>query len=85
LQVWKRINRIPRDIPNQSIIAGNKVTNLRQILLQKMAKRGLRCKCIRCREVKDSVVDLENAELKERQHEASGNDASRCFRFWERY
>ena len=71
-QVWKRINRIPRDIPNQSIIAGNKVTNLRQILLQKMTKRGLRCKCIRCREVKDNVVDLENAVLMERQHEASG-------------
>lgn len=71
-QEWKRINRIPRDIPNQSIIAGNSRTNLRQILLDRMAKRGLRCKCIRCREVKDNMVDLGSAMLKEREHEASG-------------
>jgi len=36
VQEWKRINRIPRDIPNQSIIAGNNKTNLRQLLLQEM-------------------------------------------------
>ena len=28
--------QIPRDIPNQSIIAGNNKTNLRQLLMQKM-------------------------------------------------
>ena len=43
---WVRINRLVRDIPADSIIAGNKITNLRQYLNVKC-----KCKCIRCREV----------------------------------
>jgi len=46
-----RINRLIRDIPEESIVAGNKVTNLRQLLESELAKRKLKCKCIRCREV----------------------------------
>ena len=43
---WVRINRLIRDIPEDSIIAGNKITNLRQYL-----SKEVNCKCIRCREV----------------------------------
>ena len=43
---WVRINRLIRDIPANSIIAGNTITNLRQYL-----KKEVKCKCIRCREV----------------------------------
>jgi len=46
-----RISRLIRDIPEPSIEAGNKVTNLRQNLVKEMQKRGLKCKCLRCREV----------------------------------
>jgi len=46
-----RISRLIRDIPEPSIEAGNKVTNLRQDLVKEMQKRGLKCKCLRCREV----------------------------------
>eukprot|EP00921_Rhytidocystis_pertsovi_P001612 GHVQ01002724.1.p1 GENE.GHVQ01002724.1~~GHVQ01002724.1.p1 ORF type:complete len:760 (+),score=58.09 GHVQ01002724.1:116-2281(+) len=53
---WIRLNRVIRDIPNQSIIAGNAKTNLRQILMDEMSKRLLECKCIRCREVKDKLI-----------------------------
>ncbi|MFC1622452.1 elongator complex protein 3 [Patescibacteria group bacterium] len=41
---WVRIIRVIRDIPEESIIAGNKITNLRHLL-------DTKCKCIRCREV----------------------------------
>lgn len=53
---WIRLNRVIRDIPNQYIIAGNKVTNLRQQLQKTMKEKGLACDCIRCREVKDGVI-----------------------------
>ncbi|PIT93941.1 tRNA uridine(34) 5-carboxymethylaminomethyl modification radical SAM/GNAT enzyme Elp3 [Candidatus Falkowbacteria bacterium CG10_big_fil_rev_8_21_14_0_10_43_11] len=49
-----RINRLIRDIPRKSIAAGNKVTNLRQMLGTELKKRGVTCKCIRCREVRTS-------------------------------
>ncbi len=49
---YVRIIRLIRDIPGESIIAGNKITNLRQVMQQ----RGVKCKCIRCREVKDGKI-----------------------------
>jgi elongator complex protein 3 len=48
-----RITRLIRDIPSTSIIAGNKVSNLRQILKKKSEEEGWQCKCIRCREVRN--------------------------------
>ncbi len=49
---YVRIIRLIRDIPEESIIAGNKITNLRQIMQQ----RGVKCNCIRCREAKDQPI-----------------------------
>lgn len=46
-----RISRLIRDIPSTSIVAGNAVTNLRQAVQDEMARRGLRCACLRCREI----------------------------------
>lgn len=43
---YVRITRLIRDIPEESIEAGNKITNLRQIL----QNQGVKCNCIRCRE-----------------------------------
>ncbi|MFH0923180.1 MAG: tRNA uridine(34) 5-carboxymethylaminomethyl modification radical SAM/GNAT enzyme Elp3 [Candidatus Falkowbacteria bacterium] len=48
---YVRIIRLIRDIPGESIIAGNIITNLRQI----MKDGGAQCKCIRCREVKNKL------------------------------
>lgn len=48
---WIRIMRVQRDIPAHLIIAGVKMSNLRQIVQQKLKEEGLRCRCIRCREV----------------------------------
>ncbi len=55
---YVRIIRLIRDIPGESIVAGNKITNLRQM----MKDKGLQCNCIRCREAKDLLI--KNYELK---------------------
>jgi elongator complex protein 3 len=47
---WVRITRLIRDIPEESIVAGNKITNLRQLINEQAIKDGWSCKCIRCRE-----------------------------------
>jgi elongator complex protein 3 len=47
---YVRIARLIRDIPEVSIMAGNKITNLRQILQQ----QGVKCSCIRCREPREN-------------------------------
>ena len=48
---WIRIMRVQRDIPAKLIEAGVKLSNLRQIALEKLGAEGGRCRCIRCREV----------------------------------
>ena len=47
---WVRIQRIQRDIPAQLIVAGVKAGNLRELVQRELARLGLRCRCIRCRE-----------------------------------
>ena len=46
-----RISRLIRDIPAQDIEGGNIITNLREYLAKEMETRGLKCQCLRCREV----------------------------------
>ncbi len=46
-----RIARLIRDIPSTSIAAGNKITNLRECIQEEMQNKGLKCKCLRCREI----------------------------------
>lgn len=65
---WVRIARLIRDIPQESIVAGSTVSNLRQLLQD----QGVECKCIRCREPREAKVDLKKAELKKRGYVASG-------------
>ncbi len=57
-----RINRLMRDIPANYIVAGVKKSNLRQIVQREMSKRGLRCRCIRCREVRGAWSTLDQGE-----------------------
>ncbi len=73
-----RISRLIRDIPSTSIAAGNAVTNLREVIQAKMRERGLRCRCLRCREIghQPSDVSLQlstvRPKLFDRIYEASG-------------
>lgn len=69
---YVRISRLIRDIPGHHIVAGNRVTNLRQVIQAEMARRGLRCKCLRCREVGHANVKLSAAKLFIDKYQASG-------------
>ena len=64
-----RITRLYRDIPAESIIGGSKVSNLRQYVQAEMKEKGKKCKCIRCREIKDGVV--EKADMVVREYDSS--------------
>lgn len=68
---WMRFTRVVRDIPNDYLIAGNKVTNLRQIVEHRIGKMGVRCWCLRHREVRDGVLD-NGIKYNVRQYDASG-------------
>ncbi len=50
--LYVRIIRLIRDIPAPSIVAGNKITNLRQII----QNEKVLCHCIRCREAKAAAM-----------------------------
>jgi elongator complex protein 3 len=50
LPPWVRIQRIQRDIPARLIAAGVRTSNIRQHALRRLAARGERCRCLRCRE-----------------------------------
>jgi histone acetyltransferase (RNA polymerase elongator complex component) len=68
---WIRVNRIIRDIPGLYITGGNDREDLRAVLDKEIENRGLPpCKCIRSREVRDTVV-TEIPELVIREYEAS--------------
>ena len=68
---WIRNERIIRDIPAHDILGGVKTTNLRQLVQNYMAQKGLKCKCIRCREVRDAKIDNDNIKLMVREYESS--------------
>jgi len=60
---YSRVNRVIRDIPSTHVIAGNKRTSLRQDVHAELARRGTRCQCIRCREVRGRQVDAADLRL----------------------
>lgn len=47
---YVRVIRVIRDIPSTSIVAGNKISNLRETVHKEMRKNKT-CQCIRCREI----------------------------------
>jgi len=60
-----RVNRVIRDIPSTNVVEGNKRTSLRMDVHALMRSRGQSCRCIRCREVRASLVDLDGLETKD--------------------
>ncbi len=51
LPEYVRLQRIQRDIPAKLIVAGSRHSNFRQLAGDRLCEQGLRCRCIRCREV----------------------------------
>jgi elongator complex protein 3 len=72
LPFWVRVTRIFRDIPSTKIVAGCKISNLREVVKREMEKRGLFCRCIRCREVRERYDPKEKVYLFREDYDASG-------------
>jgi len=74
---WMRIMRVQRDIPAPLIVAGVNRSNLRQLVQKKLEEQGMRCRCIRCREVGHRFLidkikpDLEKLEILTARYVAS--------------
>ena len=67
-----RVMRVQRDIPSTAILAGPTCTNLRQKVHEEISRRGMRCRCLRCREPGGRKPDFSSAWLMKRTYEASG-------------
>jgi len=69
---YVRIQRITRDIPSNKIVEGGaKVSNLRQVLAEISRREIWKCRCIRCREVRENYNPKEKPELFRQDYEAS--------------
>jgi elongator complex protein 3 len=75
---WIRVNRIQRDFPHEHVNNGHigfqsdtHKSNLRQLIDDRMKKDGVRCKCIRCREIKNSTYEKRDVAMNCITYEAS--------------
>nr|MDD3720478.1 tRNA uridine(34) 5-carboxymethylaminomethyl modification radical SAM/GNAT enzyme Elp3 [Candidatus Gracilibacteria bacterium] len=68
---YVRINRTYRDIPASEILHGSTLSNLRQIVEEKLEKKGIKLLDIRHREIKAKLNNPENAVLHTIKYEAS--------------
>ena len=69
---YVRIQWITRDIPSQRVVEGGaKISNLRQILAKESKNEGWKCKCIRCREVRENYDPEEKIYLFRQDYDAS--------------
>ena len=72
---YVRIQRIQRDIPVQQIAAGIMKSNLRELAQERLYGNGKECRCIRCREVGQNDISLDDPSLitmKDTEYQASG-------------
>ncbi|MEA3344113.1 MAG: tRNA uridine(34) 5-carboxymethylaminomethyl modification radical SAM/GNAT enzyme Elp3, partial [Patescibacteria group bacterium] len=67
-----RVQRVIRDIPAEYITeGGTKISNLRELVQKEMEKQKLKCKCIRCREIKGNYNPKEKIYLFREDYKAS--------------
>jgi elongator complex protein 3 len=66
-----RIMRVQRDIPTKNTVAGVDRTNLRQTVTKLCEERGIKCRCIRCREA-GRAKKLGKAEIVISSYDSSG-------------
>ena len=64
-----RLTRVVRDISSDDIVAGNKLTNFRQIAEEELARRGGRCRDIRAREIRNQRFEVEELSLGATEYE----------------
>jgi elongator complex protein 3 len=73
---WVRTMRIQRDIPSSLIEAGVKKSDLGDLVYRRLRKEGLRCRCIRCRDIghlmyKEGIEMGNKIEIVDEKYEAS--------------
>lgn len=66
-----RVNRVIRDIPSPHVVQGNRNTSLRQNVGVELQKRGTRCQCIRCREIKGKAVSVDDLAMEDLVYHAA--------------
>jgi len=64
IPLYTRVNRLFRDIPAHHIQAGVRLSNLRQVVHEELQRRGQRCGCIRCREIRRRAVAADAVTLR---------------------
>ena len=67
-----RINRVIRDIPSTNVVEGNRNTSLRQDVASEMEKRGQKCQCVRCREIRSQTLAPGDLVYKDFSYQAAG-------------
>ena len=57
--------RIQREIEAPDIISGPKMGNIRQLVLKELKRQGIKCKCIRCREIglNENKIEFSNDDV----------------------
>jgi elongator complex protein 3 len=75
---WLRIMRVERDIPSNLIEEGVKVTNLRQLVSERMASAGIKAKDIRNREV-GHVILSKKPEIRSKRENYRAADGDEVF------
>ena len=68
---YVRVNRVVREFPAESVVAGTHRSDMRQEIHRRMKARGLACECTRCREIRDRTFHEEEPELIMREYDAS--------------
>ena len=70
----KRISRLFRDIPKHNTIAGCETPHMREVIMKDLNSRGLKCECIRSREVRKAVFNPDENEVIVHHRECSEGD-----------
>ncbi|MGD8454811.1 MAG: tRNA uridine(34) 5-carboxymethylaminomethyl modification radical SAM/GNAT enzyme Elp3 [Anaerolineales bacterium] len=69
---YSRVNRVVRDIPSPHVVEGNKRTSLRMDIHKELKRRGTKCECVRCREVRGRKVDEDTLQFNELVYKVDG-------------
>lgn len=82
---WVRIMRIQREIEPDDIISGPKMGNIRQLVLNELKRRGIKCKCIRCREIGllNQTMDISDYEPRLSRLEYTASNGREVFLSYE--
>lgn len=67
-----RVNRVVRDIPSTHVVAGNRRTSLRMDIHEELERRGTKCDCVRCREIRGTEVNGDMTQFEDLTYQAGG-------------